>query len=79
MNLFIMDCLRAVQTGKRKIGGLGSVDYLEDRTILRGTGKNVTSNRNKTDKQIENYLSVGCLSNAMKISKPIYEACVRSL
>lgn len=89
MNKFLMDCLRAVkvrETKKRKdkisiskIGGLGVVDYLEDRTILRGTGKNVTANRNKTDKQIENYYSIGCLSNVMKIDKVIYEACVRGM
>lgn len=89
MNKFIMDCLRAVkvrETKKRKgkisiskIGGLGVVDYLEDRTILRGTGKNVTANRNKTDKQIENYFSIGCLSNAMKTSKCVYGALVRSM
>lgn len=89
MNKFIMDCLRAVkvrETSKRKgkisiskIGGLGVVTDLPDKTILRGTGKNVTSNRNKTDKLIENYLSMGCLSNAMKMDKVIYEACVRSI
>lgn len=89
MNKFIMDCLRAVkvrETSKRKgkisiskIGGLGVVTDLPDRTILRGTGKNVTSNRNKTDKLIENYLSMGCLSNAMKMDKVIFEACVRSI
>lgn len=89
MNKFIMDCLRACkvrETNKRKgkisiskIGGLGVVTDLEDRTILRGTGRNVTSNRNKTDKYIENYLTMGCLSNAMKINKSIYEACVRGI
>lgn len=89
MNLFIMDCLRAVkvrETSKRKgkisisrIGGLGVVTDLPNRTILRGTGKNVTSNRNKTDKRIENYLTMGCLSNAMKMDKVIYETCVRNI
>ena len=89
MNKFILDCLRAVkvrETKKRKdkvpiskIGGLGVVTNLPDRTILRGTGKNVTSNRNKTDKHIENYLTMGCLSNAIKMNKAIYQACVRSL
>lgn len=89
MNLFIMDCLRAVKVrekSKRKgkisinrIGGLGVVTDLPDRTILRGTGKNVTSNRNKTDKRIENYLTMGCLSNAMKMDKVIFDACVRSI
>ena len=89
MNKFIMDCLRAVkvrETSKRKgkisisrIGGLGVVTDLPDRTILRGTGKNVTSNRNKTDKQIGNYLTMSCLLNAMKMDKVIFDACVRSM
>jgi hypothetical protein len=89
MNKFILDCIRAVkvrETKKHKgkisisnIGGLGVVTNLPDRTIVRGTGKNVTSNRNKTDKYIENYLTMGCLSNAMKMNKSIYQACVRSL
>lgn len=89
MNKFIMDCLRSCkvrETKKRKskisiskIGGLGVVTDFPDRTILRGTGKNVTANRNKTDKYIENYLSMGCLSNAMKINKTVYDACVRSM
>jgi len=79
MNKFIMDCLRAVQTGKKKVGGLGVVTNLPDRTILRGTGKNVTSNRQKTEKMIENYLTVGCLTNALKMNKAIYGACVRSM
>lgn len=79
MNKFIMDCLRAVQTGKKKVGGLGVVDNLPDRTILRGTGKNVTSNRQKTEKMIENYLTVGCLTKALKMNKTIYGACVRSM
>lgn len=89
MNKFIMDCLRAVKVretkkhkGKisiSKIGGLGIVTNLPDRTIIRGTGKNVKSNREKTDKYIENYLTMGCLSNAMKINKSVYGACVRSM
>lgn len=89
MNKFIMDCLRAVKvrdTKKRKgkisirmIGGLGSVNDLPDRTILRGTGKNVTANKNKTDKHIEDYLTMGCLAKAIKTSKPLFETCVRAM
>lgn len=79
INLFIMDCLRAVQTGKRKIGGLGVVTNLPDRTILRGTGKHVTANRLKTEKIIPRYLTIGCLSKNMKMGKEIYNACVRAL
>lgn len=79
LNKFIMDCIRACETGKKKIGGLGSVDNLLDRTILRGTGKNVTANRLKTEKKIENYLTIGCLSKDYKISKVVYEAAVRAM
>lgn len=89
MDNFIKDCLRSVKVretkkhkGKisiSKIGGLGVVTDLQDRTIIRGTGRNVTANRNKTDKYIENYLSMACLANAMKINKSVYGACVRSM
>lgn len=89
MNKFIMDCLRACkvrETKKRKskigiskIGGLGVVTNLPDGTILRGTGKNVSANKAKTGKVLIDYLTMGCLSNAMKINKSVYEACVRTM
>lgn len=78
LNKFIMDCIRACDTGKLKVGGLGSVNYLDDRTILRGCGRNVKANREKTGK-IENYLSVGCLSNDLKICKEVFDAAVRNM
>ena len=56
LNSFVMDAIRACATKKKKIGGLGSVNDREDYTILRGVGKNVSANRNKTEKEIENYL-----------------------
>lgn len=79
LNKFIMDCLRACKTGKKKIGGLGSVNNLSDKTILRGTGKNVSSNRAKTDKRIESYISVGCLVKDYQTAKPVFEAVVRGI
>lgn len=78
LNKFIMDCIRACETGKKKIGGLGSVNNLQDRTIIRGKGKNVKANRSKTG-YIENYLSVKCLSNNMKMNVTIFEATVRNM
>ena len=78
LNKFIMDCIRACDTGKKKIGGLGSVNNLENKTILRGKGRNVTSNKEKIGR-IENYLSVNCLSKNLKISKVVYEATVRNM
>ena len=79
LNEFVMDCLRACATGKKKIGGLGSVNDREDYTILRGVGKNVTANRNKTEKEIENYLSLRCMQNALLTRRAVYETLVRSM
>lgn len=79
LNAFVMDALRACATGKKKIGGLGSVDYQSDHTILRGTGKNVTANRAKTDKEIPGYLTLGCMRNAILTRRAVYETLVRCM
>ena len=78
MNGFIMDCIRACETGKKKIGGLGSCMDKEDYTIVRGRGRHVSTNSKKVVK-IENYLTVKCLSTDLKMSKEIFETVVRSL
>ncbi len=36
LNKFVMDCLRAVETGKRKVGGLGYVKTKSNGCIVRG-------------------------------------------
>lgn len=79
LNQFVMDCIRACATNKKKIGGLGSVNDKEDYTILRGTGKNVTANRGKTDKEIESYLSIRCMQNAILTNRAVYDTLVRSM
>lgn len=79
LNTFVMDALRACATGKKKIGGLGSVNDKEDYTILRGTGKNVTANRNKTEKEIEGYLSIDCMRKALLTRRAAYDTLVRSM
>lgn len=86
---FIKDCLRACkirETKKHKskisiadLGGLGSVDNLPDKTILRGKGRKVRTYRDRTEKTIQNYKTMNCLSKAYKLGKPIYEATVRSI
>ena len=78
LNKFIMDCIRACKTGKKKVGGLGSVNNLPDRTILRGKGRNVRANREKSG-QIENYLSVDCLRNNLRINKEVFRTTVRNM
>lgn len=79
LNVFVMDALRACATKKKKIGGLGSVNDQPDHTILRGTGKNVTANRQKTDKEIKGYFTLGCMQNALLTRRSVYETLVRSL
>ena len=79
LNLFVMDAIRACATKKKKIGGLGSVNDQPDHTILRGTGKNVAANRQKTDKEITGYLTLRCMQNALLTRRSVYETLVRSL
>lgn len=79
LNTFVMDALRACATKKKKIGGLGSVNDQPDHTILRGTGKNVTANRNKTEKEIPGYLTLKCMQNAILTRRAVYETLVRCM
>lgn len=79
LNMFVMDCFRAVQTGKHKLGGLGYVSNKKDGCIVRGIGKNVKSNREKTEKEIDGYLSIGCMRNAMITRKAVYNTLVLGL
>lgn len=79
LNNFVMDCLRAVQTGKRKVGGLGYVRNRSDGCIDRGCGRNVKANREKTDRNIPGYLTIGCMRNALMTSRSVYNTLVASL
>ena len=79
LNAFVMDALRAVHTGKTKIGGLGYDKQGRVGCVVRGRGRNVSANRRKTGDTIDGYLSLGCMQNAMKTSKAAYETLVRSL
>ena len=79
LNEFVMDAIRACSTNKKKIGGLGSVNNKEDCTILRGTGKNVSSNRSKTQKEIDGFFSLRCMRNAILTNRAVYETLVRSM
>jgi len=79
MNAFVMDCLRAVHTGKVKIGGLGYDKQGKVGCVVRGRGRNVSANRRKTGDTIDGYLSLGCMQNAMRTSKAAYETLVRGL
>lgn len=79
LNTFVMDCIRAVKTNKRKVGGLGYVKTQTEGCIARGRGRNVRSNREKTESEIKGYLTIGCMQNAMKTRKAAYNTLVMSL
>lgn len=79
LNKFVMDCLRAVSTGKRKLGGLGYVRTKGDGCIVRGRGRNVKTNRGKTTGDIPGYLTIGCMRNALLTSRAVYNTLVASL
>ena len=74
-----MDCLRAVSTGKRKVGGLGYVSTGQDGCIVRGKGRNVKANRDKSPGIIPGYLTIGCMRNALLTSRAVYNTLVASL
>lgn len=79
LNKFVMDCLRAVKTGRRRLGGLGYVNTRSDGCIVRGRGRNVKANRAKTPGDIPGYLTIGCMQNAMRTSRAVYNTLVESL
>jgi len=62
LNLYCLDALRAVYTGKTNIGGLG---VSKENGIQRGKGRNVKANRMTTNHIIRNvgYLSLTAMHN----------------
>lgn len=79
LNAFAMDCIRAVGTGKTKVGGLGYVKTQAVGCIDRGRGRNVKANRAKVDKELCGFLSIGCAQKALRTSKAAYGALVANL
>lgn len=79
LDKFVLDCLRAVATGKRKVGGLGYVPTQSAGCIQRGIGKNVSANKGKTPQDIEGYLTISCMQNALRTNKEAYLTLVESL
>lgn len=79
LNSYVMDCIRACETGKKRIGGLGSAVDRKDFTILRGTGRNVRANKEKTAKHINGYYSLGCMRNALLTRRAVYDTLVRAM
>ena len=73
MDLFILDCLRACDTGKTKLGGLGWDRYKNDGVVRRGRGRNVASNRGKRPR-IDGYVPLSHMRAAYLSSRAAYDA-----
>ena len=83
LNKFVMDCIKAVDSGKKKIGGIGA-NPQNGKVVCRGTGKNVSANRQKWNKKygsdyIDGYLTLNTMQNALRMGKPVYEAILASV
>lgn len=79
LNKFVMDCLRAVKTGRKKVGGLGYVATKTGGCIQRGIGRHVKANRSKTVAEIPGYRTIGCMRNALLTNREAYATLVESL
>lgn len=78
LNIYVMDCLRAVQTQRFKLGGLGVELSKFDGVVTRGTGSNVKSNRERTPKVLDGYLSLYAAKKALS-NRDMFDNLVRSL
>lgn len=78
MDLFILDCLRACDTGKSRLGGLGWDRFKTGGAISRGRGRNVASNRGKRP-WIDGYVPLSHMRSAWLHSRPAYDAYALSM
>lgn len=78
LNIYVMDCLRAAQTKRFKLGGLGVELSKKDGVVTRGTGSNVKTNRERTPKVLDGYLSLYAAKKALS-NRDMFDNLVRSL
>lgn len=76
---WIKDCIRACKTGKKKVGGIGSVNDRNNYTIARGKGKHVSSNLKNTGKIIHGYTSMIDMWRTINNSKDLYRLKARMM
>lgn len=84
LNRFVMDCIRAVDSGRKELGGLGENKQMQNRVVCRGKGKNVRANKQKwRDKyggdNIDGYITLNAMRKALKIGRPVYESLLMSV
>jgi len=78
LNNYVMDCLRASITRRFELGGLGVELEKKDGVVTRGTGRNVRSNRERTEKHLDGYLTLFAAKKALG-NRDMFDNLVRSL
>lgn len=78
LDTFILDCLRACETHKTKIGGLGYNKTGHNGVITRGKGRNVKTNRDKIP-VIENYVPISYMRDLYNSNHELYYTYVKEL
>ena len=74
LNMFVIDCLRAVLTGKTKVGGLGFELSKKGGCISRGIGKNVKHNREVTPKILPYFLDLVAMRVCLLTDVDVFHA-----
>lgn len=78
MNSFVMDCIRAVMTGKERVGTLYYIPQGEENGCVgRSKGRNVKANREKTGSLEHLYLSLRCMRNALLTNRVLYNRLLK--
>lgn len=75
---FIMDCLRACDTKKDKIGGLGYNKKGAKGVIVRGKGRNVKTNRTKIP-IIPGYVPISYMQTLFNSNQNVYKTYVKDM
>lgn len=78
LDAFILDCIRACETHKTKIGGLGYCKTKSEGVIVRGKGRHVRTNRTKMP-HVENYVPLSYMRTLYNADKNAYNAYVKEL
>lgn len=75
---FILDCLRACDTGNKKVGGLGYDKKGRHGVISRGKGRNVKTNRDKIP-FVKGYIPVSHMQKLYMFNRNAYDTYVKDM
>ena len=75
---FILDCLRACDTKRKKVGGLGYNKAGKNGVVVRGKGKNVKANLAKQP-IVDGYIPITYMQELFQSNRNIYETYVKDM